>query len=585
MSQALQCPQCNGAVSVPDQAGGKRVKCPHCNKAFLAPGPTAVTHGDDDDWLTLDSDPIPSRPPVLAPPLEDLRLDDPLGDDAPTDAPRADAPAAEQPPAKGPSAEDASNDSPISNDPLGDQTLVDEPLDDLALDDLMLAPLGAGATSKPSGDSASSSSPKFGADDEAALAEFSNDLDDFATEMESLPPVADFPLSGNLDQLPDVRQKPGGAATSGGAGFPGSEGRSPASSTPKTAQPVEYATEYRVNCLVCGSMHYAKATQVGKTIKCSDCYSPITIPEPPKIHKKPKVNLENAEVFGLEQAPSGTSRADPFTKSAQQMLDAASREGDEETVDSNYEVPSVKTWAVNVFGIFLDLGVLAHWLGLSVFAAIPTYLALKMDTPMLVMSLFPGGFFLGAIVVSCGIAILQSVANQEDSVSEWPVFDVFGWLGQLFLVVSAAMMAAVPVWALSQFLFGPTLVAVATTMFAVYALFPFILLSMLDMQSAFIPFSAEVARSVTKCEESWGGFYFSSGLLFGGLFLFFIMASMMSAPTAGVVIIFSGVAITFAYFAMIGRLAYAIGQAVNAPPMKNDIDRSQPTRTRDGSQQ
>jgi hypothetical protein len=34
---------------------------------------------------------------------------------------------------------------------------------------------------------------------------------------------------------------------------------------------------------------------------------------------------------------------------------------------------------------------------------------------------------------------------------------------------------------------------------------------------------------------------------------------------------------------MIGRLAFAIGQTINAPPMKNDIDRQQHTRTRDGS--
>ena len=100
---------------------------------------------------------------------------------------------------------------------------------------------------------------------------------------------------------------------------------------------------------------------------------------------------------------------------------------------------------------------------------------------------------------------------------------------------------------------------------------------MLDMNSAFVPFSPEVARSVTKCQESWGGFYFSSGLLFIGLFLGFALASNSTPAVTAVVSIVAGIGVTFSYFSMIGRLAFAIGQAVNAPPMKNEIDRTRQT--------
>ncbi len=71
-----------------------------------------------------------------------------------------------------------------------------------------------------------------------------------------------------------------------------------------------------------------------------------------------------------------------------------------------------------------------------------------------------------------------------------------------------------------------------------------------------------------------GGFYFSSGLLFVTLFLLFASLTAASASVAAVIAIFAVIGIAFTYFAMLGRLAYAIGQAVNAPPMKNDIDRS-----------
>lgn len=506
MSQALQCPRCNGAVSVPDHAVGKRVKCPHCDETFLAPGITP-TANDDDDWLKLDSDPVatdglPDKPP----------------------APRTPSPT-------------------------------------------------VGGPSRPP---AEKRQPKLSPDDEEILSEFTSELDEFTAQIEAPPPPAKSEIEDD-DPFHLMPAMLSGAAA--GTRSPKSPSKSPSSA----AEPVEYQTEYRVNCPICGSLLYAKAAQAGKTVKCSDCYSPVTIPAPPRVQKKNQIDMEKAETFSFEHSGLGERRADPFQKSAEALLEEASRV-EEERVDPKYDdVPSIKEWAKNVFGIFLDPGVLVHWLGLSVFAAIPAFLALSMDVPILVMGLFPAGVLLGAITVGCGFAILQSVANKEESVSEWPVVDPIGWFGQLFVAFAAAGIAAIPAWGVSQFIFGPSLISVAITMLSVYTVFPFVLLSMLDMQSAFIPFSAEVGRSVTKCEEAWGGFYFSAGLLFVGLFLVFSLASTMSAPVCAVISIVSGIAITFTYFAMIGRLAYSIGQAVNAPPMKNDIDRERHTRQRDGS--
>jgi hypothetical protein len=114
-------------------------------------------------------------------------------------------------------------------------------------------------------------------------------------------------------------------------------------------------------------------------------------------------------------------------------------------------------------------------------------------------------------------------------------------------------------------------------MFSIYLLLPFILLSMLDMGSVFTPFSPELARSVSKCQEEWGGFYFSSGLLFAALLLFIAMAYSIAGSLGIVASITLSIFTTFTYFGMMGRLAYTIGQSVNAPPKKNDIDRSRPT--------
>lgn len=345
-------------------------------------------------------------------------------------------------------------------------------------------------------------------------------------------------------------------------------------SPPPAAQPTEYLTEYRVKCPLCGSILYAKAAQAGKQIKCPDCHHDIKVPPPPKKPKKYTVDLDQVETYRFGGDDVRQRPSDPFRKSAQELLDAAEKE-DVEEAEPDYDTPKIGEWAKSVFGIFLQPGVAVYWILLSLFAAVPAYVALKLEHPVLVMGLFPAGFFFATLVVACGFAILESVANQEESVTQWPVLlDPTEWIPPLFLALAALALPGIPAWILGQMLFGPDLAAVSVTMIAVYLLFPFVLLSMLDMQSVMMPFSPEVARSVTRCEESWGGFYFSSGVMFFSLFMVFVFSTMMSPPIGAIFAIFATVAVVFIYFAMLGRLAYSIGQSVNEPPMVNDIDRS-----------
>ena len=155
--------------------------------------------------------------------------------------------------------------------------------------------------------------------------------------------------------------------------------------------------------------------------------------------------------------------------------------------------------------------------------------------------------------------------------------DIFQWLDQVALVLSAAGLVAIPMWTICYLTNSTGLLGIALVMFSIYLLLPFILLSMLDMGSVFTPFSPELARSVSKCQEEWGGFYFSSGLLFTALFLFIAMAWSMAGSLGIVASITLTIFTTFTYFGMMGRLAYTVGQSVNAPPKKNDVDRSRPT--------
>ncbi len=461
MPLTVQCPRCNGSVSIADESAGKRVKCSRCQQSFLAPG-VARSSNDDDDWLQLDEPPAakPTRLPTKVPPRIAPTLQ---VDPRPTSNPEF------QPP--------------------GDDFFLNVP----------------------------------------------DELDEFTSQIESPP----LPLAKTI--RPEARS-------------------------------VEYATEYRVRCKTCDSLMFVKASQAGKTVKCSDCFAPVTIPPPPKLQKKPSPDIDSAPTFALNE-PTTVRRknTDPYRKSAEQLLEEAAKTEQDASVVRYSDTPSVRQWLIGVFGIFRDLSVITHWVGLSIVAAVPLLFVMAVDKPYFYMMLLPAGLFFGALLVSCGFAILQSVANEEEKVSEWPILDPPSWLGELVVVIAAAGMVAAPIAALCQLLNANVLIGVALTMLAIYGLFPFVLLSMMDMNSPLKPFSPEVARSVSKCEEAWGGFYFSSGLLFAALYLLIFISRPLG--TVGVVIsVFAAVGVVLIYFAMIGRLAFAIGQAVNTPPRRQDSE-------------
>jgi len=538
--KSLQCPRCNGSVSITDSAAGKRVKCPHCEQNFLAPGIAADSNNkeDEDDWLTLSDSPAPATP-------------SPEGPTSPHSKP---------PSSTVPSATKPQNDAPLPDD---DESFFSESsLPPIETPDAAAAnhPNAGGVTSQ---SSAKNLGPDISAAEEQLLAQFT---DTSMPASDPTPPV-------NKNALDAIRALGASAITMGSDPNP--------SAAPQAA-PVEYESEFRVTCKTCGTIMYAKAVNSGKTVKCSDCYSDIIIPKAPKIRKKTEIDIANAETFSLGQNTSeAKSTADPFKKSADALLAEASREEEDASPPIYEDTPNVLEWTKTVFGIFKDPGVIMHWVVLSVAAAIPTALLLSIEQEslqlLLTVGMMVGGLLLGAITVSCAFAILLSVANDNEHVEDWPSMDIFQWLDQVALVLSAAGLVAIPMWTICYLTNSTGLLGIALVMFSIYLLLPFILLSMLDMGSVFTPFSPELARSVSKCQEEWGGFYFSSGLLFTALFLFIAMAWSMAGSLGIVASITLTIFTTFTYFGMMGRLAYTVGQSVNAPPKKNDVDRSRPT--------
>jgi DNA-directed RNA polymerase subunit RPC12/RpoP len=425
----------------------------------------------------------------------------------------------------------------------------------------------------------------------AAASKPSSPMDSsFGKDIFDNPPFDNSPFDDSEFQIPDLPPAPPLAGTQPGtnvqpipplsaadlavlSGFADEDDQQPA--PVKVVRDAPQSDSFRVKCPICESLTYAKLHQVGKKIRCGDCHSTITVPPPPKVKPKYQPDIEATKAYTFQDGGTegdNPKPADPMRKSASDYLRDAEAAVETKPED-DWEVPSVTAWLGRVVGIFRDPAVIVYWLVLTAVAAIPASIAIRYSSSIVVMGLFAGGIFFAGILMAHGIAILQSVANGEKRVSEWPSFDFWDWLGSLFVAASAVAVAAGPVWLGTQYFFGPSLITVAMTMASLYMLYPFVLLSMLDEQSVFVPFSTDVSKSVMRSSERWGELYLSSAIVFFLLFLVFMFASIMTPIPRATLSIAASVAAVFVYFGLIGQLAFSIGQAVNAPPMANDVER------------
>ncbi|WP_149495968.1 zinc ribbon domain-containing protein [Roseiconus lacunae] len=522
MTQIVHCPKCQSAVSIQAEQAGTRVQCPSCQKIFLAPAVLGAggASEEDEDWLSLaPPEPTKSHPKSTGPTVP------PSISPAPSDSMQ--------------SGGGAKRDQVES---LSAADLADEDSDN---------PFASIETSSPN--------PPSGDED-----------DPFTMAPVSQRPVSDQPFtdlfaadqSDASDPFASLPELESFGAPKAGSGS-GSQSM-PAAREPK----IEYEDEYRIRCPICESMLVVKASQSGQTVRCGDCHGKVKVGPPPRKRKKTEApSIESAATFRFTETTSKGRPADPMKRSAEELLEEASREepDEEQKLSMAFDTPSVASWMRAVFGIFLDVGVIVHLLGLSVILAVPA--AIISPYPTLSVIFVPLALLGITLTVSCGFAVLFSVANDADRVEDWPTVDPAAWFETLWLVIAATAISVGPAYVISTLVSAPPILVISLVMFCVYAVFPIVLLSMLDMQTVTMPFSADVSKSLTRCQDDWGIFYFSTGVLFAALFGYFVFAPQ-SPMGIGIGIVFSIMAV-FVYFAILGRLAVAISGVVELGALDN----------------
>ncbi len=187
------------------------------------------------------------------------------------------------------------------------------------------------------------------------------------------------------------------------------------------------------------------------------------------------------------------------------------------------------------------------------------------------------GILFGLPMLSAGLALLESVANGQKRVADWPGFDMFDNFGDLLAILAALIGSLLPGFLLGYWLGGDYdnagRIQIAGMMFSTFCLFPVLMLSILDNGSLLQPISGSVIASIKPAIEAWGGYYFKTMLAFALTMLAWLILlgdgkSEALAALAG----FTLSPLVFFTFQQLGSLADSIGEHLSFEftPAKSD---------------
>lgn len=492
----FQCPKCARRLKATAQAAGKRLKCPGCGQPVKVPGAQAQTSSDD-EWLQLDTPAPAVEPSVTGSKLSSIT--------SIPGAPRTASRPATPPSLSATQPTSASAATPSSaSHPGGNESSVPR----------------SGSTA---------SEPPAATNGSVKSSIFDDDLPELA-ELEPPRPRSDMAsilgIEG-LDELVPPRPAASNAPTPPPA---------PPKEPSKKAAALDPANQqYRVPCPSCGTPQYVTLAKKGKLVRCPDCFLEFKIPPPPPDWKptgKPAhtnwgTGLAEQSVAETEKdAARSRAQADEYLRDAQQELD-------DNDIDSMYQGDfDTQSFMRRTFGFCYDgtalLQVLAYSLVFAIMFSIVQWCADKIAEGDKGYALISGLgvpvlFILAAFPLFAGaMTMLESVANGQSRVREWPGFSFFDHVGELLLFATAVAAAALPGFLIGGLIVrsgGMVLMVVFGTMFSTFLAFPVILLSMLDNESLFKPFSADVFKSLSSGFEAWGVYYLKTFVAYFVVFI------------------------------------------------------------------
>ena len=323
-------------------------------------------------------------------------------------------------------------------------------------------------------------------------------------------------------------------------------------------------TYTKVVCRVCETKVSVRVEHIGKRVKCPDCDT-ANLVKPPPI-KKRDFQLPNASDITLESAPP------PIPSKQKEIADrlmAEAREQEAEKQSNNPQPTSpVET---KLLPFVFRLQILPFWIGLSV-GIVGLWALVDMTNSLManislasvlgIVTLILTGIvaiMIVAIAVPQLISIVSFTSQGYDRIPYWPSQDLPDRAWAVMFAINASTMAAAPGMLLATFL-HPLGVPLWAGLLPFLFLFPFIVMSMMESNSAFVPYSPNVREQFATHRHSCRQFYLQSCGL-GAIFAFAIASAWLLNPYLGRLVFAVSFSIYAAIYAqLLGRLAWILGE-------------------------
>ena len=359
--------------------------------------------------------------------------------------------------------------------------------------------------------------------------------------------------------------------------------------------------EYGLDCHVCRTRLHVRRSQIGQTVKCPDCFTSLLVKPPPVRKQAQPVDYEEAEMFKLSEpvelpvmtfeslekhsegavseTPVGAASPDvaqlvgkgrtAMQNAARTLLEKAKAQQVADEADEREH--SAERFTQGLLAFLADrptlvrLGVLAVWLevAVSLFHGTlgirgtegSTGFFTEAGSAVALAALAAVGLGFLYAVAACGLALVQDSAQGLTKVVNWPGWNVFGQSRQVLYIVSAGVLAALPGVAAGVLLgvVGLTGLILYTAAASFAGLFPPMLLSMFESESAFAPFNNDVWVGVRERPDPWKLTYLITSLFtLGGLIAFIVclVSGFVLSLLAAVVV----VTCILVYFRTVGWL-------------------------------
>jgi DNA-directed RNA polymerase subunit RPC12/RpoP len=336
--------------------------------------------------------------------------------------------------------------------------------------------------------------------------------------------------------------------------------------------PPESPARKKYFAVVCPTCHTRMTTtedQVGQLLKCPDCRRSVVVPPPPP--PKPRRLWSEDDGVEVQYQPACEPppvKVGPVHNPA--ILDVARAEA------ARREPPPVPRWPLvtGVFSFPCYSNVCVRWLGLSFWLAIVLALLQGFIAMMAVRSLgswvvavfvslplFVSGGVWWIVMSSPLLAVLEDTSEGVDRVENWPhSVWLCNSIRDPIFVLNAGLLSLLPGVAIDAALGRFVAVSWIAIPIGAVVLFPFILLSMLEVDSVFAPVSLPVWRSLRKARAAWFGMYLESAALWA---LVGIIAFCAWRNGSTLWLALGATAVVgwlFIYFRLLGRLGWICGE-------------------------